>query len=172
MDHRHCQAGEAGLWGPAGHQRLGDTVLVDTVLMSPFPPSATCVLPMNAADYYAIQDQPAFRSLLAQVPYPHDAPPGTVFTLYCLMARARQTAILMKILPLSSGCCPRKPSSWHMGWGIPYCGKQHCQSLRPPLLLQVMDQEVEVLDVWWQGDCKMEKVINRSGPSRCAPLPQ
>ena len=28
-------------------------------------------------------------------------------------------------------------------------------------LLQVMDQEVEVLDVWWQGDCKMEKVINR-----------
>ena len=35
--------------------------------MAPFPPTATCVLPMNAKQYYAIQDTPGFRSLLAQV---------------------------------------------------------------------------------------------------------
>ncbi len=35
--------------------------------MAPFPPTATCVLPMNVTEYYNIQDQPAFRSLLAQV---------------------------------------------------------------------------------------------------------
>ena len=34
--------------------------------MAPFPPSATCVLPMSAREYMSIQDQPAFRSLLAQ----------------------------------------------------------------------------------------------------------
>ena len=34
--------------------------------MAPFPPSATCLLPMSAKEYYCIQDQPAFRSLLAQ----------------------------------------------------------------------------------------------------------
>ena len=35
--------------------------------MAPFPPEATCVLPMNANEYYAIQNQPSFRSLFASV---------------------------------------------------------------------------------------------------------
>ena len=35
--------------------------------MAPFPPEATCVLPMNAKEYYAIQNQPSFRALFASV---------------------------------------------------------------------------------------------------------
>ncbi|KAK9904324.1 hypothetical protein WJX75_009140 [Coccomyxa subellipsoidea] len=67
--------------------------------MAPFPPTATCVLPMNAKQYYAIQDTPGFRSLLAQV----------------------------------------------------------------------MDQEVEVLDVWYKEDTKCEKVINRPDYEKWVP---
>ena len=43
--------------------------------MAPFPPEATCVLPMNAKEYYAIQNQPSFRSLFASVS--RTSPPHT-----------------------------------------------------------------------------------------------
>ena len=45
--------------------------------MAPFPPEATCVLNMSASEYYAIQDQPSFRSLYATVSVPlSDANPS------------------------------------------------------------------------------------------------
>ena len=56
--------------------------------MAPFPPEATCVLPMSAHEYYAIQYQPSFRALFASVSEPSMGIPAN----YCaLLACSTQT---------------------------------------------------------------------------------
>lgn len=80
----------------------------ETVSMAPFPPTASCVLPMNAHKYYAIQDTPSFRSLLAQVRLsivPVSCLKSPVQLLMCCKLVSLHLQVCMHVPMLSLGGC-------------------------------------------------------------------